>query len=131
MATTETNLSAFLSGKALAIANFLGRLLFLLFVIAVGGAGIVFSSARLEYDLKYEEIASPILHYLALLSFSFLPAAALLTAVSKKRDTALAMIVVCTTLFAFSLPLLIAAPFYVACLYILAKRIRTLSVPGK
>ena len=131
MATTKTSISAFLSRTAIVIANFLGRLLSLLVVIAVGGAGIIFASARFEYDLKYSEIASPILYYLALLSFSFVPAATILTAVSKTRGTALAMIFVCTTLLVFSWKYLIPIPAYVACLYVLAKRIRALSVPGK
>lgn len=129
MAITEPNLSAFVLRTAIMVANFLGRLLFLLFVIAVGGAGIILASARFEYDLKYSEIASPLLYYLVLLSFSFVPAAMILTAVSKTRDTALAMMVVCATLLAFSIKGLIATPFYVAGLYILAKRLRALAVP--
>ena len=103
MTTTEKSLTDLLPSAAIPIAKFIGRLLFLLLVIAVCGAGIMFASARLEYDLKYEEIASPVLHYLALLSFTLLPAVMILTAVAKKRETALAMLVVCTVLLVVSI----------------------------
>ncbi len=132
MSATEKSLFKLLARSALAVAAFVGRILFLLFVIAVGGAGILFAKARLEYDLTYEDIASPILHYLALLSFTLVPVAILLMAISRTRETNMLMLAVITLLLAFALPPgmqwvgagVVAAPVYLVGLYILVQRLR-------
>jgi hypothetical protein len=127
MSATEKSLSKLLARSAIAVAAFVGRILFLLFVIVVGGAGILFAEVRLEYDLKYEGIASPILHYLALLSVTLVPVAILLTAISRTRETNVLTLAVSAMLLAFALldgPGVIAIPVYLVGIYCLVQRLR-------
>jgi hypothetical protein len=102
--------------------------------LMVGAAGILMASVMIEYDLKHEDLAAPLQHYLALLAFCLVPVAILLTGAVRTRQSIIGMLAALVLLTAFSLADwpqgVIALPVYLVGAFALIRRLGRLESQG-
>ena len=79
----------------------------------------------MEYDLKYEDFASPLLHYAGLLSFCLVPVAVLLGVIAKTQPTISVMLATFVALMGVAAVnwQIVALPFYLIGICVLGRRL--------